>query len=171
MHGPIPRQRAIHCLQHIQLPTRGPRRPMSNRVPEHPKSRPNPLLRLNPIPSKPHHRLGDRLPPRRRRKRVLGLNPPRDPAPRNAPIAPGDELQGGAAAGLDRAGAATIGLELVVDTEVAVDDVPVPFVGEGARIAREGVGPDEGEVGVGGGRPGGGQGEEGEEVEGTHGGR
>lgn len=161
----------VDGLHDINLATGRPRlQALPVRIPQHPESRPDPLLPLPRIASQPQRRLDPRDLAITRQDRVLALDATGCPAVGRGGVAPRDDLQGALAgtAEEDVLGAGREALELVVVVLVAGDDVPVGRVGEGAFGADKGGLPEACIGRVLGGFPGGGRcyqgGEGGEEL-------
>lgn len=72
---------------------------------------------------------------------ISRLNAAGDPVAVAVLLAPGDDLQGVAATDMDGLGGGGVCLELVIDVELAVDDIPSARTGQGLRVAFEFVVP------------------------------
>lgn len=129
VHGAVPPQVAVDGLQDVKLTAGGPATAVAELVAEKPEGRPDTSLLVGGVAAKADVGLGDGLLARGGRKGVGGLDTAGDPVAVAVLLAPGDDLEGVATADLDGSGGGRIRLELVVDVELAVDDIPAARVG------------------------------------------
>ena len=125
MHGPVPRQLPVDRLHNVQLPAGRPPRPFPDALPKQPKSRPDALLASHVVASKPDQGLAHRLLTPLGGKCVPALDPSRGPPSGDGTVPPGDDLKGLAPRKLNLPRVRAVGLQLVVDVQVPVNDVPV----------------------------------------------
>lgn len=130
--GTVARQDAVDRLHDVELTAGGPGGSAPHRVAQHPKRRPDALLVADRVWAEAQPGLDARHAARGRGQHVVRLGAARRPAAAGGGVAPGNELERLAAGQLDVARRAAVGLQLVVDADVAVDDVPFALVGEGA---------------------------------------
>lgn len=140
MSGPVARQQAVDSLKNVEFAAVRPGGAIADRVTEQPEGGPDALLGAGVVGAEADLALGHGAAAGGRREGVLGLDPARSPG---GAVEPGDELQRVAAAHLHVARVPRVHLELVVDAQVARDDVPPALVRRLARRARERVRPDQ----------------------------
>lgn len=122
-------QLAVDRLKNINLTTPWPGGSVSDGVSQHPESRPDTLLVARVVAAEADGRLNSGQLAGLRSEDVFALHSAGAPAARVGAVPPWNKLKSTAAAELSVPGAGGVGLKLVVDAKVAVDDVPVAPVG------------------------------------------
>lgn len=153
--GSVTSQLPIDSLHDIDLATRGPASTSAESISEHPEGWPDALLSAGGAVAESKLAFETGNPAVLGSEGILALHTAGSPSLSLGRVPPGNQLERVASADLDVPVGAGIDLQLVVNAQVAGDDVPVALVGGGTRSAREGVLPDAGEARVGWRVPGG----------------
>lgn len=139
VHGSVACKLAVDDLHDVEFAAGRPACAVADGVAEHPEGRPDALLVLGGVAAEAEGRLDTGDLAVGRGEGVLGLDAARGPV---VVVLPRHELERVAARELHVARVALVRLELVVDVELGVDDVPVVLVGQRRALARKVVLPD-----------------------------
>lgn len=143
--GSVTSGQVIDHLHDVDLTTSGPAATGTDRVTQHPESRPHTLLVTLGVGAEANGSLDSGHPASIRSESVGRLETARGPA---ATVVPGDNLKSVSTTELNILGARRVGLLLGVDIQITGDDVPVASVGRSTAIAGESVGPNKVVTGV-----------------------
>lgn len=159
VHGTVADELTVDILHDVKLTTARPGNAVADTVTQHPPRRPDALLAVAAIGAKAQQSLDAGKLAALWCEDVLGLDTARGPA---VTLAPWYQLCRVAAAKLDVARVALVGLQLIVHPEVAVNNVPVALVGERATATGKRLLPDSVESSILWSVPGAGEGREGQ---------